>query len=314
MTKDLVDGYDSDMFGLGKKKEPVILGGSRERVPGMPEGLYSSRDVENLRFHDKRRVWYNAKQVDDALDKVQATLEWWEAKSGWKPSSKGLAAESDGDAVAGGPLDVTVPEALADNADTGAADSKQKDETVVVPGKSALTGSAYVVDGSGVETPTAGQAPDAIAVQTDATVGEDEDDERIDPLTVAPVDHDVFRPAAAVSSEGYGIAPRVPTEVPTFNLGLAAGKPAGGDETDGMWSTGAEDHEASEAAAAYAEDHADSEISVEDKVAAAKTLLGELAAIAGKADSDPVAPITPISMPPVPAVPSIPVNPFLRRK
>lgn len=279
MTKDLVDGYDSDMFGLGKKKEPVILGGSRERVPGMPEGLYSSRDVENLRFHDKRRVWYNAKQVDDALDKVQATLEWWEAKSGWKPSSKSLDTESTVDAVVGGPLDVTVPEAPSD-----------------------------VVDSSGDETPTTGQALDAIAVQTDATVDEAEDDERIDPLTEAPVDHDVFSPAAAVSSEEYGIAPRVPAGVPTFNLGLAAGETAGRDETAVVESTDAEDNEASEAGVAPAEDHVDSENSEEDTGAEAKALLDELAGI------EPVEPITPISMPPVPAVPNIPVNPFLRRK
>ena len=295
-------GYDSDMFGLGKKKEPVILGGSRERVPGMPEGLYSSRDVENLRFHDKRRVWYNAKQVDDALDKVQATLEWWEAKSGWKPSSESLATESSGDVVDGGPLDVTVPEAPADNADTSVADSKQKDGSVVVPGKSTLTESADVADGRGDETPTTWQALDAITVQTDATVDEAEDDERIDPLTEAPVDQDASSPAAAVSSEEYGIAPRVPAGVPTFNLGLAAGKPAGVDETDDMESTGTEDR-------------VDSENSVEDKATDAKTMLGELAAIAGKAGIEPVAaPITPISMPPVPAVPNIPVNPFLRRK
>lgn len=295
MTKDLVDGYDSDMFGLGKKKEPVILGGSRERVPGMPEGLYSSRDVENLRFHDKRRVWYNAKQVDDALDKVQATLEWWEAKSGWKPSSKSLATESTGDAVVGGSLDVTVPWALADDEAAGVADSKQKDGAVVA-GKSALTEPSDVVDGSGDETPTTGQARDAIAVQTDATVDKAEDDERIDPLKEAPVDHDVSSPAAVFSSEEYGIAPRVPAGVPTFNLGLAAGKPAGGDETAGVES---------------AEDHVDSENSVEDKDADAKTMLEELAAIDGKAG---VEPITPISMPPVPSVPNIPVNPFLRRR
>lgn len=285
------------MFGLGKKKEPVILGGSRERVPGMPEGLYSSRDVENLRFHDKRRVWYNAKQVDDALDKVQATLEWWEAKSGWKPSSKSLATESTGDAVVGGPLDVTVPWAPADDADTGVADGKQKDG-VVVAGKSALAESADVVDGSGDETPTTGQARDAIAVQTDATVDEAEDDERIDPLREAPVDHDVFSPAAAVSSEEYGIAPRVPAGVPTFNLGLAAGKLSGEAETDDMESTDTEDR-------------VDSENSEEDTGAEAKTLLEELAAIDGKAG---VEPITPIIMPPVPAVPNIPVNPFLRRR
>lgn len=302
MTKDLVDGYDSDMFGLGKKKEPVILGGSRERVPGMPEGLYSSRDVENLRFHDKRRVWYNAKQVDDALDKVQATLEWWEAKSGWKPSSKSLAAESTGDAVVGGPLDVTVPEEPADNADVGVADSKQKDGVVIGAGKSAITSPSDVADGSGDETPTTGQALDAIAVQTDATVDEAEDEERIDPLTEAPVDHDVFGPAAAVSSEEYGIAPRVPAGVPTFNLGLAAGETAGWESTD------TEDHEASEAGPAPAEDHVDSENSEEDTGAEAKTLLDELAGI------EPVEPITPIIMPPVPAVPNIPVNPFLRRK
>lgn len=302
MTKDLVDGYDSDMFGLGKKKEPVILGGSRERVPGMPDGLYSSSDVENLRFHDKRRVWYNAKQVDDALDKVQATLEWWEAKSGWKPSSKSLATESTGDVVDGGPLDVTVPDAPADNADTGVADSKQKDVAVVVPGKSALTESADVVDGSGDETPTTGQALDATSVQTDATVDAAEDDESIDPLTEAPVDHDVSSMAAAFSSEEYGITPRVLAEVPTFNLGLAAGKPAGEDETDDVESTDTEDH-------------VDSENSVEDKATDAKTMFEELAAIAGKAGIEPVAaPITPISMPPVPAVPNIPVNPFLRRK
>ena len=304
MTKDLVDGYDSDMFGLGKKKEPVILGGSRERAPGMPEGLYSSRDVENLRFHDKRRVWYNAKQVDDALDKVQATLEWWEAKSGWKPSSKSLATESTGDAVVGGPLDVTVPWAPADDADTGVADGKQKDG-VVVAGKSALAESADVVDGRGDETPTTWQALDAIAVQTDATVDEAEDDERIDPLREAPVDHDVFSPAAAVSSEEYGIAPRVPAGVPTFNLGLAAGKPAGGESAD------AEDREARGAVTESAEDHVDSENSEEDTGAEAKTLLEELAAIDGKAG---VEPITPIIMPPVPAVPNIPVNPFLRRR
>lgn len=77
------------MFGglWGKKKEPTVLGGKSNGVPGMPAGLYSSKDVENLRFHDKRRVWYDAKQVDDALDKVQATLEWWESKSGLKPGS-----------------------------------------------------------------------------------------------------------------------------------------------------------------------------------------------------------------------------------
>lgn len=308
MTKDLVDGYDSDMFGLGKKKEPVILGGSRERVPGMPEGLYSSRDVENLRFHDKRRVWYNAKQVDDALDKVQATLEWWEAKSGWKPSSKSLDTESTGDAVVGGPLDVTVTEAPADNADVGVADSKQKDGVVVGAGKSALTSPSDVVDSSDDETPTTGQALDAIAVQTDATVDDAEDEERIDPLTEAPVNHDVFSPAAAVSSEEYGIVPRVPAGVPTFNLGLAAGETAGWDETAVVESTDAEDHEASEAGAAPAEDHVDSENSEEDTGAEAKTLLDELAGI------EPVEPITPISMPPVPAVPNIPVNPFLRRK
>lgn len=307
MTKDLVDGYDSDMFGLGKKKEPVILGGSRERVPGMPEGLYSSRDVENLRFHDKRRVWYNAKQVDDALDKVQATLEWWEAKSGWKPSSKSLATESTVYAVVGGPLDVTVTEAPADNAAAGVADGKQKDG-VVVAGKSPLTEPSDVVDGSGDETPTTGQARDAIAVQTDATVDDAEDEERIDPLTEAPVDHDVFSPAAAVSSEEYGIAPRVPAGVPTFNLGLAAGKPAGRDETAGVESADAEDREARGADTESAEDHVDSENSEEDTGAEANTLLDELAGI------EPVEPITPISMPPVPAVPNIPVNPFLRRK
>ena len=89
---------------------------------------------------------------------------------------------------------------------------------------------------------------------------------------------------------------------PTFNLGLAAGKPSCGGETDDVESTDTEDH-------------VDSENSVEDKATDAKTMLEELDAIAVKAGIEPVAaPITPISMPPVPAVPNIPVNPFLRRK
>lgn len=102
------------MFGSlwGKKKEPTILGGRSNDVPGMPSGLYSSKDVENLRFHDKRRVWYDAKQVDDALDVVQATLEWWESKYGVKPGSGTEPADKGSDssveAGSGAPLSIDV--------------------------------------------------------------------------------------------------------------------------------------------------------------------------------------------------------------
>lgn len=295
MTKDLVDGYDSDMFGLGKKKEPVILGGSSERVPGMPEGLYSSRDVENLRFHDKRRVWYNAKQVDDALDKVQATLEWWEAKSGWKPSTgNAVSIPADKDEVEGGPLDVSVPEAVASAAALAAADGEEKPDEAA-----SLTDShvSHVMEGtiencstslaSGLNEDDLGGALNYLPASTETVEAQAESADNasdvIDPLSDAPADGN------ALDGDWWSTS-AVP--IPTFDLGLA--RNAGNEQTDREL---------------YASSYGDSGLKAEST----KTAMGELANIAGRPD-EPTMTVKPISMPPVPSVPTIPANPFLRRR
>lgn len=129
------------MFGSlwGKKKEPTILGGKSNGVPGMPSGLYSSKDVENLRFHDKRRVWYDAKQVDDALDVIQATLEWWESKYGLKPASgtepadagSGSSVEAGADSPLGVDVDHLAGHDEVDSVDNLAGHDKDGSEPVL---------------------------------------------------------------------------------------------------------------------------------------------------------------------------------------
>lgn len=285
------------MFGLGKKKEPVILGGSSERVPGMPEGLYSSRDVENLRFHDKRRVWYNAKQVDDALDKVQATLEWWEAKSGWKPSAgDAVSIPADKDEVEGGPLDVRVPEAVASAAVLAAVDGEEK------PDEAASLTDSHVMEGTVESSSTslasgpkgvdaeAGDLGDALNYRTSSTEtteaqAESADDagDVIDPLSDAPADGN------ALDGDGWSTS-AVP--IPTFDLGLA--RNAGDEQTD---------REPDESA------YGGSVLKTEST----KTTMGELPKIVGRPD-EPTVVVKPISLPPVPSVPTIPTNPFLRRR
>lgn len=46
----------------------------------LPEKAYTSHDVDSIMFHDKRGKWYNAEDVDEALDRLKYSLEWWENK------------------------------------------------------------------------------------------------------------------------------------------------------------------------------------------------------------------------------------------
>lgn len=46
----------------------------------LPEGAYTSHDVDSIMFHDKRGKWYDAEDVDEALDRLKYSLEWWENK------------------------------------------------------------------------------------------------------------------------------------------------------------------------------------------------------------------------------------------
>lgn len=46
----------------------------------LPEKAYTSHDVDSIMFHDKRGKWYDAEDVDEALDRLKYSLEWWENK------------------------------------------------------------------------------------------------------------------------------------------------------------------------------------------------------------------------------------------
>lgn len=46
----------------------------------LPERAYTSHDVDSIMFHDKRGKWYDAEDVDEALDRLKYSLEWWENK------------------------------------------------------------------------------------------------------------------------------------------------------------------------------------------------------------------------------------------
>ena len=46
----------------------------------LPERAYTSHDVDSIMFHDKRGKWYDAEDVDETLDRLKYSLEWWENK------------------------------------------------------------------------------------------------------------------------------------------------------------------------------------------------------------------------------------------
>lgn len=46
----------------------------------LPEKAYTSHDIDSIMFHDKGGKWYDAEDVDEALDKLKYSLEWWENK------------------------------------------------------------------------------------------------------------------------------------------------------------------------------------------------------------------------------------------
>lgn len=312
------------MFGglWGKKKEPTVLGGKSNGVPGMPAGLYSSKDVENLRFHDKRRVWYDAKQVDDALDKVQATLEWWESKSGLKPGSGTEPTEvsskvdSGMEAGPGSPLDIDVDHlAVHDEAGSkpvlsGQVQSGVEHTVDVAPKPPRPAPVAEPADKRAGTTLTAGSAgkPTAVADHADVALASTT---AISPIIVdssggheSAFSASRAKPAvdAAASATGaIGVADvtspaaaadatRPGAPVPTFDLDTIAPHMAvgAGKAVDGVVRIGEP---------------------------ASKKPLEELAGLASNADSAKPAHAAPsIPLPEVPSVPVIPTNPFLRRR
>lgn len=46
----------------------------------LPEKAYTSHDIDNIMFHDKGGKWYDAEDVDEVLDRLKYSLEWWENK------------------------------------------------------------------------------------------------------------------------------------------------------------------------------------------------------------------------------------------
>lgn len=330
---DIDDGsrYDSAMFSLwGKKKEPVVLGGKGIRVPGMPAGLYSSKDVENLRFHDKRRAWYDAKQVDDALDKVQATLEWWESRSGLKPEPEtdappvGSKVDSGVEAGQGTPLDIDVSHL----AEPGAADSKP----VLVEWRQ--TGAA-----GAVVTPTAvkpavppappiiHRSPDAMAASKPTTATAT----AIPAVPARPMGHKATAPARTGLGGSVLVSPTAHEDA----LRTLVIKPT--VDADANATTASSVDTATRPTTAARTTRSDvpvptsglNTIAPYTIVGAGKAVDGfvkfgepgskkrpleELAELAGKADDGETAHAVPsIPLPEVPSVPVIPTNPFLRR-
>lgn len=351
---DIDDGsrYDSAMFSLwGKKKEPVVLGGKGIRVPGMPAGLYSSKDVENLRFHDKRRAWYDAKQVDDALDKVQATLEWWESRSGLKPEPEtdappvGSKVDSGVEAGQGTPLDIDVSHL----AEPGATDSKP----VLVEWRQ--TGAAGAVVTPTAVKPAVPPAPPIIHRSPDAMAASKQADAKTAVKSLSQGD------AAAASKQTTATATAIPA-VPARPMGHKATAPArtglSGSvlvsptahedalrtlmikptvDADANATTASSVDTATRPTTAARTTRSDAPVPTSGLntiapytiVGAGKAVDGfvkfgepgskkrpleELAELAGKADDGETAHAVPsIPLPEVPSVPVIPTNPFLRR-
>ena len=297
------------MFGSlwGKKKEPTILGGKSNGVPGMPAGLYSSKDVENLRFHDKRRVWYDAKQVDDALDVVQATLEWWESKYGLKPASETEPADavSDSSVEAGSaaPLGIDVDHLVRHDEDGSVDNLEGHDEVDSEPVLSeqvqsdieraidALVSDPETADKRDEATPSADSAGETTAVivggpdgaPTPTTDGGSAGDDSSESEEHEPT-FDAVRAKPTVKP------------VPKFDLNTIAPYMVvgAGKAVDGVVRIGDPARE--------------------------KKPLEELAELVSKeasaetADNGETAHAVPsIPMPEVPSVPVIPTNPFLRR-
>lgn len=46
----------------------------------LPEKAYTSHDIDSIMFHDKGGKWYDAEDVDEVLDRLKYSLEWWENK------------------------------------------------------------------------------------------------------------------------------------------------------------------------------------------------------------------------------------------
>lgn len=46
----------------------------------LPEKAYTSHDIDSIMFHDKGGKWYDAEDVDEVLDRLKYSLEWWEHK------------------------------------------------------------------------------------------------------------------------------------------------------------------------------------------------------------------------------------------
>lgn len=46
----------------------------------LPEKAYTSHDIDTIMFHDKGGKWYDAEDVDEVLDRLKYSLEWWEHK------------------------------------------------------------------------------------------------------------------------------------------------------------------------------------------------------------------------------------------
>ena len=311
------------MFGSlwDKKKEPTILGGKSNGVPGMPSGLYSSKDVENLRFHDKRRVGYDAKQVDDALDTIQATLEWWESKFGLTPGSEtALADAGSDDSVeegAGSPLGIDVDNlAGRDDADSELVPDEhvQSDVENTVeadPEPSQPAPVAEPVDESAVDTPAEDSEGETTAVIVEGPEGAPASTTDVSPAGAAgPGDHE----SKGHESEFSAVRAK-PTvnPAPTFDLNLIAQYKAddAGEAADGVDEPSSE-KPVGELGRVYHEWAR--LLSAGEKPVEEPAEQDSEAEQASKADSGETAHTAPyIQVPEVPPVPVIPTNPFLRR-
>lgn len=267
------------MFGLwGKKNEPVIVGGDTPRVPGMPVGLYTSRDVENLRFHDKRRVWYNAKQVDDALDKVKATLEWWESVHGGLSADDAMETVDETDAhdhgqpdggEPGGLLDVGLPSTTGAHVDT-------VEEIIDLSGQH---------DAGETAIKTVGATDDADAERKPA----------IDPLASETAGHSQSRMPVRTT--------------PTVDLSLTV-------DPETADSRGVDDGETMSGGDDAGNDESPETVGASAQTDDSRPAIEQLADLAGKSKTVEEQPARGLSVPSLSAAdaPKIPANPFLRRR
>ena len=329
------------MFGSlwGKKKEPVILGGKSNGVPGMPAGLYSSKDVENLRFHDKRRVWYNAQQVDDALDTIQATLEWWESKYGLKPGSGTEPADAgmNGSLEAGADdhLGIDVDHLAVHDEDDSVDHLDAHDEAGSEPvlGEQAQSDGEHAVEGAPEPTHPVPVAEPADERAGDAPVEDSEGEttaviaggsDGTDGSTADGSPDVADSPESEEHKPTFDAVRAKPTvkPAPTFDLNLIAQYRAD-DDSEAVDSVVRIDEPVSEKPAgepgrAYREWarllSASEKPAEEPAEQESKTEPESKADSGGTADSGETAHAVPsITVPEVPPVPVIPTNPFLRR-